>query len=268
MRRGLWPNLPAVLFVTLAFWGVLPTATVATEEPPSEPNTASATPIVGGKPADIDQYPWVVYLADSRGEQFCGGALIAPDKVLTAAHCVVDRRAPRVSVVAGRADKNSRQGRVLGVTDSWVHPDYSTPYRGADVAVLTLRETTSRSVVKLAAPSDDGLYGDNTEATVLGWGARSEEGQNSDVLRRAMVPVVGDAECAKIYDRQFVPNAMVCAGHPDGGVDACQGDSGGPLVVGNKIIGIVSWGVGCARPGKPGVYTEVAAYAERIRARF
>ncbi|SFD76715.1 Trypsin [Actinopolyspora alba] len=267
MRRRSWPNLPAVLFVALVFWAVLPTTTVATEQPPPELNTASATPIVGGKPADIDQYPWVVYLIDSRGEQFCGGALVASNKVVTAAHCVIDRRSPGVRVVAGRADKNSQRGRVVGVTDFWVHPEYSAPYRGADVAVLTLRESTSRSVVKLATPSDE-LYGDNTEAIVLGWGARSEGGQKSEVLRRATVPVVGDAECAEIYDRQFVPNAMVCAGYPDGGVDACQGDSGGPLVVGNRIIGIVSWGVGCARPGKPGVYTEVAAYADRIRARF
>lgn len=266
MRQRLWPNRPAVLFVVIALWAMLPASAAATEQPPPEVNSSTLRPIVGGQPADISEYPWTVYLVDSGGQQYCGGALAAADKVVTAAHCAVDRQPSRLRVVAGRTDKNSQQGTTVGVADIWVHPDYSTPYRGSDVAVLTLQRSLSRPAVRLATPSDGDLYREGTKATVLGWGARSEGGEPAGRLRRATVPVVADSECSRTYGDNFVPGAMVCAGYPEGGVDACQGDSGGPLVVGDKLLGIVSWGVGCARPGKPGVYTEVAAYVEQIRA--
>ncbi|SDP46490.1 Trypsin [Actinopolyspora xinjiangensis] len=268
MRQRVRPSRPAALFAVLALWAVLPVTAAAVEQPPPEMSSSAPRPIVGGEPAEVSEYPWAVYLVDSSGQQFCGGALVDADKVLTAAHCAVDRRPAGLRVVAGRTHKNSQQGTTVGVGDVWVHPDYVTPYRGADVAVLALDRALSRSTAGLATPSDEDLYRENTRATVLGWGARFEGGQTAERLRRATVPVIADADCAATYGRNFVANAMVCAGYPEGGVDACQGDSGGPLVVGDKLIGLVSWGVGCARPGKPGVYTEVATYVDRIRARF
>src|SRR5207249_7825654 len=95
------------------------------------------------------------------------------------------------------------------------------------------------------------------------WGRTRENGPTSRYLRAASVPIVADAACAGAY-QPFSPTAMVCAGYPDGGVDACQGDSGGPMVVGTVLVGIASWGDGCARPGKYGVYTRVASYAALI----
>jgi len=77
------------------------------------------------------------------------------------------------------------------------------------------------------------------------------------------VPGRADADCVNAYDT-YTKNQMVCAGYREGGTDACQGDSGGPLVAGGRLIGIISWGEGCARPGKYGVYTEVRHYAEWI----
>jgi secreted trypsin-like serine protease len=75
------------------------------------------------------------------------------------------------------------------------------------------------------------------------------------------VPITTDAACTAAYQGDYQPTAMFCAGVPEGGLDSCQGDSGGPFVVGGKLVGIVSWGIGCARPGLPGVYTRVATYA-------
>jgi secreted trypsin-like serine protease len=100
---------------------------------------------------------------------------------------------------------------------------------------------------------------------VLGWGRTADGGARSQSLRSAQVPVVSDSSCSTSYSN-YDAKSMVCAGYPDGGVDACQGDSGGPLVVGDTLIGIVSWGEGCAEAGKPGVYARVSSYADDIRA--
>jgi secreted trypsin-like serine protease len=98
---------------------------------------------------------------------------------------------------------------------------------------------------------------------VLGWGRVAEGGPPSRYLMAATVPVVADADCATAYTR-FSADSMVCAGYPQGGVDTCQGDSGGPMIAAGLLVGIASWGDGCARPGKPGVYTRVARYADLI----
>ena len=99
---------------------------------------------------------------------------------------------------------------------------------------------------------------------VTGWGTTTEGGQVSDIVRKARVPIVSDATCKNAYGSRISDDVMLCAGKD--GVDACQGDSGGPLVVqdhdlhGWSLIGIVSWGIGCAREGYYGVYTEVSHY--------
>ncbi|WP_017974071.1 S1 family peptidase [Actinopolyspora halophila] len=268
MRQRVWRNRSATLLIVAALWVLLvPAGAVASESPPAASSSAAA-PVVGGEPADVADHPWAVYLVDTAGKQFCGGTIAAPDKVVTAGHCVSDQQPDRIRVVAGRTDKNTQAGTVTGVSGIWVHPEYADPYRGADVAVLTLRESLSRASLPLAGDQDDALYSPGTKATVLGWGATSEGGGPSDILRKATVPVVADSECGETYGSNFVAGAMVCAGYAEGGVDGCQGDSGGPLVAGGKLIGVVSWGIGCARPGKPGVYTEVASYAGRIRAQL
>ncbi|MFT7838370.1 serine protease [Saccharothrix sp. BKS2] len=219
--------------------------------------------VVGGGRVAIADHPWVVYLADSNGYQFCGGTLVAPDKVVTAAHCAVNMTPRNARVVVGREDKESRQGRVVRLNEVWVHPDYVAADRGADVAVLTLRERVPNQPLPLAGPEDDELYAPGTEALVLGWGRTSEQGAPSRYLLAASVPVMSDEDCEAAYF-QYDAGEMTCAGFPEGGIDTCQGDSGGPMVAGGKLIGVTSWGEGCARRGKPGVYGRIATHFDAL----
>jgi trypsin len=224
---------------------------------------AAASPrIVGGERASIVEYPWAVYLTDSTGFQFCGGTVVAADKVLTAAHCMADQRANNLSVVVGREDKQSTAGRVVAAKSVWVSPNYKgDPTGGSDFAVITLARKVNVPPLPLA--KDESLYQPNAMATVLGWGRTAESGQASQYLMQASVPLAADTDCAKSYP-EFRATAMVCAGYAQGGVDSCQGDSGGPLEMDGVLVGITSFGQGCARPGYYGVYTRVASYSDSI----
>ncbi|ACU39678.1 serine protease [Actinosynnema pretiosum subsp. pretiosum] len=222
--------------------------------------TAAAEPrVVGGTRASIAEHPWVVFLAGTTGSQFCGGTLVAPTKVVTAAHCVAGTAPERLVVVAGREDKRTQAGETLRVARIWKHPFYSSAEQGSDVAVLTLARPVANRVLPLA--SADPAPG--TVAKVLGWGRTAEIGAASQVLLGANVPVMSNQDCTADYAR-FDPAAMVCAGYPRGGIDTCQGDSGGPLVANGALIGVTSWGEGCARPGQPGVYSRITAYRALI----
>ncbi|MGQ0841842.1 S1 family peptidase [Actinokineospora sp.] len=223
--------------------------------------------IVGGSRAKITDHPYVVYLATSDGYQFCGGTLVAPDKVVTAAHCAAAFDPADIRVVAGREDKKATAGEEVEVAKVWVHPDYAEVVEGNDVAVLTLADRVRYRTLPVADPGDTALYAVGTPSTVFGWGRTTPTGATSRYLLKADLPLVADTDCDQAYDG-FAADSMVCAGLPEGGIDACQGDSGGPLVVAGRLAGIASWGEGCAEAGKPGVYTRVSAYAKEIAAQI
>ncbi|HEU5470492.1 MAG TPA: serine protease [Actinophytocola sp.] len=231
------------------------------------PPAAAGPHVVGGNRTSTIHFPFAVFLITDTGFQFCGGTLLAARKVITAAHCVVDRAPERLRVVAGRDDKESRAGVVTGVTAIWVHPGYTDVQAGDDIAVLTLDSRLHYRTARLPDPADAWRYRADSYGTVLGWGRTAEHGHPSRYLLAAGVPVVADAECAEMYEK-FTPASMVCAGYPQGGVDTCKGDSGGPLLVGRTLIGIASWGDGCAQAGKPGVYTRVSEYAALVAAQL
>ena len=240
--------------------------------------------IVGGGPVSTGQYPWMVALAsrsvygDSRSGQFCGGTLVSPTKVVTAAHCLYDESTmepadrPDLKVIIGRTDLTSDDGTEVPVSQVWIDPDYSMRSNMWDVAVLTLAvPQPGRAVLPLVAQGQSALYRAGSEATVFGWGDLRGDADYAAVLHSVQVPLIGDATCARDYpggaDGAFQASTMVCAGEQaTGGRDACQGDSGGPLVEAGRLVGLVSWGTGCAEAGHPGVYTRVAAMTDAIRA--
>jgi secreted trypsin-like serine protease len=218
-----------------------------------------ASAIVGGQVAPA--IPWMVALEDTNGALFCGGTLIAEDRVVTAAHCTIertalvarDRKSGEFTVVVGRANLHTTEGREVAVSKVWRHPNFHDVASGDDVAVLTLAEPVPYQPVRLGQAMPGAM------ATVYGWGRTGELARPSSVLRQVDLPILADTECARSISG-YRPNAMLCAGYAEGGKDACAGDSGGPIVVNGRLVGVVSYGNGCARPGQPGVYTELEHY--------
>ncbi|QES47848.1 serine protease [Streptomyces venezuelae] len=236
--------------------------------------------VIGGKPVKIADSPWVVALSSrdrfggTRAGQFCGGVIIGPTKVLTAAHCLGRQvlggpveSVRDLRVIIGRTELRAAEGREIAVRGARVNPAYDPATNAGDLAVLELNESVpAHYVVPLAGPGDPG-YAAGTEAAVYGWGDTSGFGDYAYALRAAGVTVLADEVCRAAYpgdaDGRYLAESMVCAGAGagEGGKDACQGDSGGPLVAGGRLIGLVSWGRGCGRADSPGVYTKIAPLA-------
>ncbi|GAA5053292.1 S1 family peptidase [Nocardia callitridis] len=232
-----------------------------------------ATAVVGGTEVAASDYPWLaaigtpVFFPRPSG-QFCGGALIAADQLLTAAHCVdLAKAVPgALTVTFGRSDLRTDDGETVGVTEIRVHPDFhDTDFDGEDVhhddlAVLTLDQQRPGPYAQLAIPDhDDAGYDRTAPGTVLGWGATAEDDDSNVLLHKTEVPLVSDDDCAAAYGESFDPSQMLCAGSPE--ADTGQFDSGGPLLVGDHLVGLTSWAKGTARPGFPGVYTRLSNVA-------
>ncbi|GAB2876222.1 serine protease [Streptomyces mayteni] len=229
---------------------------------------AAPQPIVGGSLTTAAAYPYVMQVTDTTGYQYCGGTLVTPTKVVTAAHCMEGENAEDVQVVGGRTYRNGVDGTAVDATDIWVHPDYDGDTITNDVAVITLTEEMPYETLPYVGAADTDVYAPGSSARIVGWGTTRENGPSSNQLRTAEVPTVSDADCADSYDADYVSSAMVCAGFPQGGVDTCQGDSGGPLVLDGRLAGVVSWGNGCARAGYPGVYTRLTSYSDELAAQL
>ncbi|MBT2440609.1 serine protease [Streptomyces sp. ISL-36] len=237
---------------------------------------AADSVVVGGQPTQIADAPWVVALSSrdrfggTRSGQFCGGVVVAPTRVLTAAHCLgrdvlggEPWELPDLKVIAGRSALRGQGGQEVRISGTWVNPEYDPTTNAGDLAVLTLASALPRSYVIATAGPGDAAEEPGTAAKVYGWGDTTGNGSYASALRSAPVQVLPDAACERAYPGGFGAayraGTMLCAGDPQGGKDACQGDSGGPLVADGRLVGLVSWGSGCGQAESPGVYTRVSA---------
>ena len=219
----------------------------------------SSEAIVGGQNASEDEYPFAVYASG------CGGTLISSRWVMTAAHCAGNFGTGSWVNIGGRslnAMFSGNSGEWRQVEGRSCHPSYSSWGDDYDYCLVRLSSASTKQPLPIDT-SNNSHAGDT--AVIVGWGNTSQFGGSSNTLKEATVNVFSQNTCTSLYGNN-ITSRMVCAGYLQGGIDTCQGDSGGPLIgtTSGTLIGVTSWGYGCAQPNSPGVYARVATVADWV----
>ncbi|MEU6255045.1 trypsin-like serine protease [Streptomyces sp. NPDC047043] len=282
--------------------GALATDGTAGEATPKSSYSASTTAstgsdstvspyVIGGTDTAITSAPWMAQLwyYDDQGTTdesddigfFCGGTVVSPTKILTAAHCVKDEDGTSYNwkaygaVLTGTSqlpttdssgNTDLHGGTVSLPLRQWNHPSYSPTTINNDIAVITLATPVTATPIRMTTSGDTASYAGGTSAKLYGWGRTSSGSQDiSETLKSATLTIHTDTTCSGVYGSDYIKGHMICAG-TQSGTDtgtkaACNGDSGGPLVVDNRIVGVVSWGVtNCVSKGYYSVFSKVSTY--------
>ncbi|XP_017843609.2 uncharacterized protein LOC108600489 isoform X2 [Drosophila busckii] len=229
--------------------------------------------IIGGKAARKGEWPWQVAIFNRFKEAFCGGTLIAPLWVLTAAHCV--RKVLYVRFGEHNLDYEDGTEVQLRVLKSYKHPNFDKRTVDSDVALLRLPKAVNATswIGFSCLPRPFQPLPKNVDCTVIGWGKRRNRDMvGTSVLHQADVPIIPMENCRSVYHDYTITKNMFCAGHHRGRIDTCAGDSGGPLLCRDTtkanhpwtIFGITSFGDGCAKRNKFGIYAKVPNYVDWV----